>query len=93
MSLIGVFFCISTSPVSSPLSGQKIDSPVSFSPWMIGQLIALGAAIGAAAARVILDRAVGRDVEELLRHEQRDERHHLQVGLERANSSHTSGLR
>ena len=38
---IGVFFWISTSPVSSPLSGQKIDSPVSFSPLMIGQLIAL----------------------------------------------------
>src|SRR5262249_39570348 len=28
--------------------------------------------------------AVGRDVEEVLRHEQRDEGHHLQVGLERA---------
>src|SRR5262249_50186399 len=39
---IWVFFCSSTSPVSSPLSGQKIDSPVSLSPWMIGQLIALG---------------------------------------------------
>jgi hypothetical protein len=24
------------------LSGQKIDSPVSVSPWMIGQLMALG---------------------------------------------------
>src|SRR5262249_22317009 len=38
---IGVFFCSRTSPVSSPLSGQKIDRPVSFSPRMIGQLIAL----------------------------------------------------
>src|SRR5688500_13904552 len=33
---------------------------------------------------MILDRAVRRDIEEVLRHEQRDERHHLQVGLERA---------
>jgi hypothetical protein len=32
---------------------------------------------------VILDRAARRDVEEFLRHEQRDESHHLQVGLER----------
>ena len=32
---------------------------------------------------MILDRAVRRDVEELLRHEQGDEGHHLQVGLER----------
>ena len=45
---IGVF-CNSTSPVSRPLSGQKIDSPVSVSPWMIGQLIALGRDISAAA--------------------------------------------
>ena len=42
------------------------------------------AAIGRQQRRVVLDRAVGRDVEEILRHEQRDERHHLQVGLERA---------
>ena len=42
-----------------------------------------GAAIGRQQRGVILDRAVGRDVEEFLRHEQRDERHHLQVGLER----------
>ena len=80
---IGVFFCISTSPVSSPLSGQKIDRPVSFSPRMIGQLMADGAAIGRQQRGMILDRAVGRDVEEVLRHEQRDEGHHLQVGLER----------
>src|SRR2546423_10480932 len=33
---------------------------------------------------MILDRAVGRDVEEILRHEQRDESHHLQIRLERA---------
>src|SRR4051794_16253349 len=32
---------------------------------------------------MVLDRAAGRDVEEFLRHEQRDEGHHLQVGLER----------
>jgi hypothetical protein len=38
---IGVVFCTSTSPVSRPLSGQKIERPVSFSPRMIGQLIAL----------------------------------------------------
>ena len=50
---------------------------------MIGQLIADGAAIGRQQRRVILDRAVGRDVEEFLRHEQRDEGHHLEVGLER----------
>src|SRR5262249_12270484 len=31
---------------------------------------------------MILDRTLGRNVEELLRHEQRDERHHLQVRLE-----------
>ena len=43
-----------------------------------------GAAIGRQQRGVILDRAVGRDVEEVLRHEQRDEGHHLQVGLERA---------
>ncbi len=42
-----------------------------------------GAAIGRQQRGVILDRAVGRDVEEVLRHEQRDERHHLQVGLQR----------
>ena len=42
-----------------------------------------GAAIGRQQRGVILDRAVGRDVEELLRHEQRDEGHDLQVGLER----------
>ena len=65
------------------MSGQKIDRPVSFSPLMIGQLIARRAAIGRQQRRVILDRAVGRDVEEFLRHEQRDEGHHLQVGLER----------
>jgi len=53
------------------LSGQKIERPVSVSPLIIGQLIAL-------------NRAFGRDVEEILRHEQSDERHHLQVGLERA---------
>ena len=81
---IGVFFCSRTSPVSSPLSGQKIDRPVSFSPLMIGQLMALGAAIGGQQRGMILDRAVGRDVEEFLRHEQRHERHHLQVRLERA---------
>ena len=40
-----------------------------------------GAAIGRQQRRVILDRAVRRDVEEVLRHEQRDERHHLQVGF------------
>jgi hypothetical protein len=39
---IGVFFWSSTSPVSSPLSGQKIERPVSVSPLMIGQLIADG---------------------------------------------------
>jgi hypothetical protein len=33
---------------------------------------------------MILDRAAGRDVQELLRHEQRDERHHLEVGFQRA---------
>ena len=81
---IGVFFCSRTSPVSRPLSGQKIDSPVSVSPLMIGQLIALGAAIGRQQRGMILDRAVGRDVEEFLRNKQRHERHHLQVGLERA---------
>src|SRR5262245_48196322 len=32
---------------------------------------------------MILDRALGRDVEKFLRHEQRDEGHHLQVRLER----------
>ena len=42
------------------------------------------AAIGRQQRRMILDRAVGRDVEKILRHEQRHERHHLQVGLERA---------
>jgi hypothetical protein len=39
--LMGVFFWRRTSPVSRPLSGQKIERPVSFSPLMIGQLIAL----------------------------------------------------
>ena len=33
---------------------------------------------------MVLNRAVGRNVEKLFRHEQGDERHHLQVGLERA---------
>ena len=33
---------------------------------------------------MILDRAVGRDVQKILRHEQRHEGHHLKVGLERA---------
>ena len=40
MPEIGVFFWMRTSPVSKPLSGQKIDRPVSVSPLMIGQLIA-----------------------------------------------------
>ena len=41
------------------------------------------AAIGRQQRRVILDRAVRRDVEEFFRHEQRDEGHDLEVGLER----------
>ena len=41
-SLIGVSFCRRIGPVSSPLSGQKIDRPVLAEPWMIGQLIELG---------------------------------------------------
>src|SRR5262245_49930537 len=32
---------------------------------------------------MVLDRTLGRNIEELLRHEQRDEGHHLQVRLER----------
>ena len=39
---ISMVFCNRTGPVSSPLSGQKIVSPVSDSPWMIGQLMELG---------------------------------------------------
>ena len=41
------------------------------------------AAIGRQERGVILDRAVGRNVEKLFRNEQRDERHHLEVGLQR----------
>ena len=50
---------------------------------MIGQLIELGAAMRRQQRRVILDRAVRRDVEEVPRHEQRHEGHDLKVGLER----------
>ena len=32
---------------------------------------------------MVLDRSLGRDREELFRHEQRDESHHLQIRLER----------
>src|SRR5258708_36160022 len=32
---------------------------------------------------MVLDRALGRDVEELVRHEQRHKSHHLQIRLER----------
>jgi hypothetical protein len=83
---IGVFFWSRTSPVSRPLSGQKIESPVSFSPFLAlddRPVDRRCAAIGGQQRRVILDRAVGRDVEEILRHEQGDEGHHLQVRLQR----------
>ncbi len=42
-----------------------------------------GAAVQRQQRGVILDRAVGRDVEEARGHEQGDERHHLQIGLQR----------
>jgi hypothetical protein len=41
-SPISTSFCNRIGPVSRPLSGQKIVSPVLSAPWMIGQLIELG---------------------------------------------------
>jgi hypothetical protein len=41
---------------------------------------------------MVLDRALGRDVEKFFRHEQRDEGHHLQVGFERLELGPDFGL-
>ncbi len=90
---MGVFFCNSTSPVSRPLSGQKIDSPVSVSPWMIGQLMALGPRyFGSSEGWYWIDPWVG-----MLRKSSGTNNVTNAItcrsGLRARNSSHTSGLR
>ena len=81
------------SPVSSPLSGQKIESPVSVSPLMIGQLIELGPRnFGSSDGWYWIEPLVG-----IFRNSSGTNSVTYAMtcrsGLSALNSSHTSGLR
>ena len=78
-------FCRRIGPSSRPSSGQKIVRPVRVLPIAIGQLIEEGPAVLGQQRGVVLDRAVGRQVDDRLRHEQRDVGHEAEVGLERVH--------
>ncbi len=75
------------------MSGQKIESPVSLSPWMIGQLIALGPRyFGNSEGWYWIEPLVG-----ILRNSSGTNSVTKAItcrsGLSALNSSHTSGLR
>ena len=94
VSEMGVVRCSSTSPVSMPPSGQNTVRPVSVSPLMTGQLIALRPRCrGRSEGWYWIVPCVGHG-QEPRRDDQRDEGHHLEVGREtRGTAPATAGSR
>ena len=70
--------------MSRPSSGQKIDRPVSVSPWMIAQLIELGPRVQRQERGMVLNGAAARCVDDFIRNDVGDVGHDAEVGIERS---------